>query len=65
MSKKSIDFDDKSNDKSNFYKNRKLFKIDPKDFNKILVSEKQPYGTKKSKNTLLGMMIIMFLDYYV
>ena len=28
MSKKSINFDDKSNDKSNFYKNKKLFKTD-------------------------------------
>ena len=30
--------------KSNFYKNKKLFKIDDIDVNKILVSKKEPYG---------------------
>ena len=34
--------------KSNFYKNKKTTKIDDIDFNKILVSRKEPYGTEKS-----------------
>ena len=54
MSKKSINFDDKKINKSNFYKNKKLFKIDDIDVNKILVSKKEPYGTKKSIKSLIG-----------
>ena len=48
MSKKSINFDDKKINKSNFYKNKKLFKIDEINVNKILVSKKEPYCTKES-----------------
>ena len=48
MSEKSIIFDDKKIKKSNFYKNKKLFKIDDTDVDKILVSKKEPYGTNKS-----------------
>ena len=48
MSEKSIIFDDKEIKKSNFYKNKKLFKIDDIDVDKILVSKKEPYGTNKS-----------------
>ena len=53
--------------KSNFYKNKKLFKIDDIDFNKILVSKKEPYGKKSSFNelTVLDIMIMMPLDLYV
>ena len=47
MSGKSINFDDKKINKSNFYKNKKLFKIEDIDINKILVSKKESYGTKK------------------
>ena len=32
--------------KSNFYKNKKIFKIDDVNVNKILVSKKGSYGTK-------------------
>ena len=39
MSKKSINFDDKKINKSNFYKNKKLFKTDDIEVNKILVSK--------------------------
>ena len=46
MSGKSIDFDDKKINKRNFYKNKKLFKIDDRDINKILVSKKE-YMVKK------------------
>ena len=31
-----------------FYKNKKVTKIDDIDVNKILVSKEQPYGTKNS-----------------
>ena len=34
--------------KSNFYENRKIFKIDDIDVNKILVSKKESYGAKSS-----------------
>ena len=42
MSEKSINFDDKENNKSNFYKNKKLFNIEDIDISKILVSKKEP-----------------------
>ena len=48
MSGKSIKFDDKKINKSNFYKNKKLFSIYDLDVNKILVSKKKSYGTKNS-----------------
>ena len=48
MSGKSINFDDKRINKSKFYKNKNLFKIDDIDVNKILISKKESYGTKKS-----------------
>ena len=46
MSGKNIIFDDRKINKSNFYKNKKLYLIDDIDTNKILVSKKEPYGTK-------------------
>ena len=48
MSGKSINFDDKKVKKSKFYKNKKVTSIDDIDVNKILVSKKEPYGTKNS-----------------
>ena len=47
MSEKSISSEDKIN-KSNFYKNKKLFNVHDLDVNKILVSKKESYGTKNS-----------------
>ena len=41
MSGKSINFKDKKINKSNFYKNKKLFKIEDIDINKILVCKKE------------------------
>ena len=32
--------------KSNFYKNKKIFKIDDIDVNKILLSNEEPYSKK-------------------
>ena len=48
MRGKSINCDDKKINKSNFYKNKKLFNLNDIDVNKILVSKKGSYGTKSS-----------------
>ena len=45
---KNINFDDKEIRKKIFYKNKKVFQTDNIDVNKILVSKKGTYGTKKS-----------------
>ena len=37
--------------KSDFYKNKKVTKIDDIDVNKILVSKEEPYGIKLSQMT--------------
>ena len=54
MSRKNINFDDKKISKSDFYKNKKLNKIDDIDVNNILVSKKEPYGTKNSLKYFIG-----------
>ena len=54
MSGKSINFNDKKIEKGDFYKNKKIFDIDDIDVNKILVSKKEPYGTKKTLKYFLG-----------
>ena len=46
MSGKSINFNDKKINKSSFYNNKKLFSLNDIDVNKILVSNKESYGTK-------------------
>ena len=46
MSGKNINFSDKKIRKSNFYKNKKLNRIEDIDINNILLSKKEPYGTK-------------------
>ena len=48
MSGKSISFDDKKINKSNFYKNKKLFNLNNIDAHKILASKKESYGTSNS-----------------
>ena len=40
---------DKKINKSNFYKNKKIFKIDDLAVIKMLVSKKEPYGKKSPK----------------
>ena len=62
---KNINFNDKKFNKSNFFKNKKLFKIDDIDINEILVSKKSHMVKKANLNALLGMMIVMILDHYV
>ena len=41
MSGKNINFEDKKINKSNFYENKKLFKIEDMDTNNILVTKKE------------------------
>ena len=54
MSGKHINFEDKKFNKSNFYKSKKLFKIEDIDINTILVSKKESRGTKNSLIYLIG-----------
>ena len=54
MSGKNINFGDKKIKKSDFYKNKKVTKIDDIDVNKILVSKEEPYGTKNSFKYFIG-----------
>ena len=42
------------NQKSDFYENKKITKIDDIDANKILVSKEKPYGTKNSFKYFIG-----------
>ena len=48
ISGRSINFDDKKINKSNFYRNKKQFNLHDLDVNRILVSKKESYGTKNS-----------------
>ena len=54
MSRKNINFDDKNIRKSTFYKNKKINNIEDIDFNNILVSKKEAYGTKNSFKYFIG-----------
>ena len=54
MSRKNVNFRDKKIKKSDFYKNKKVTKIDGIDANKILVSKKETYGTKNSFKYFIG-----------
>ena len=54
MSTKNINSDDKKIKKTKFYKNKKVFQIDDIDVNKILVSKKEPYGTKNALKYFIG-----------
>ena len=54
MTGKTIIFNDKKINKSSFYRNKKLFNIDEIDVNKILVSKRESYGTKKSFKDFIG-----------
>ena len=50
--------------KSNFYKNKKVIKIDDIDVNKILVSKEENYGSKNSFKYLLDTVMMMLSDHY-
>ena len=54
MSEKNVNFGDKKIKKSDFYKNKKVTRIDDIDANKIFVSKEKPYGTKNSFKYFIG-----------
>ena len=54
MSSKSANFGDKKIKKSDFYKNKKVAKIDDFDVNKTLVFKEEPYWTKNSFKYFIG-----------
>ena len=54
MSGKTIIFNDKKVRKSNFYKNKKIYRIEDIDINNVLVSKKEQYRTKNSFKYFIG-----------
>ena len=54
MSGNNVNFGDKKIKKINFYKNKKVIKIDDTDVSKILVSKEEPYGSKNSFKYFIG-----------
>ena len=54
MSGKNINFNDKKIKKSRFHKDKKINNIEDIDVNNILVSKKEPYGTKNSHKYFIG-----------
>ena len=54
MSGNNISFDDKKIRKSTFYKDKTINIIEDTDVNNILVSKKEPYGTKNSLKYFIG-----------
>ena len=54
MSGKSVNFDDKKIKRSDFYKNKKVFRIDNTDANKLLVSKEEPYVIQNSFKHFIG-----------
>ena len=54
MGGKEINFGDKNINKKDFYKSKKLFKIEDIDINKILISKIESYGKKGSGQYIIG-----------
>ena len=54
MCGKSINFDDKKIKRSSFYQNKQINNIEDIDVNNVLVSRKEPYGTKNSHKYFNG-----------
>ena len=52
MGGNNINFDDKKIKRTSFYKNKKINNIEDIDVNNILVSKKEPCGTKKFSQIL-------------
>ena len=65
ISGKNMSFGDKKIKKSNFYKNKRLFKISDIDANKVVVSKKKNHMTQKSFKYIIGYNDIMSLEHYV
>ena len=51
---KNINFDEKKIRNSDFYKNKKLNRIDDIDVNNVVVSRKESYGNKNSLKHFIG-----------
>ena len=64
MSGKNVNFGDKKVRKSDFYKNKKVIKIENIDVNKILLFKEEPLGKKNYLNILLDIMMMMLSDHY-
>ena len=54
MSRNNVNFGDNKIKKSDFYKNKKVIKIDDTGLNKILISKEEPYSTKNSFKYFIG-----------
>ena len=54
MSGKNVNFIDKKIKTSNFYKDKKVIKIDDIDADEILVFKEEPYGTKNHFKYFIG-----------
>ena len=65
MSGKNIIFKNEKINKSNFYKNKKLFNIDDTDVNKYYLLKKNHMVQKVQLNILLDIMMMVSLDHYV
>ena len=63
MSGKNINFDDKKIKKNDFYKNKKVNKIDDINVNNILILKKNHTVIKIHLNTLLVIMIMISLGH--
>ena len=64
MRENNVTFNDEKINKSNFYRTKRLFKIDDIDIDKTLVSKEKLYGKKNCLNTLLLMKIMITLVHY-
>ena len=65
MSGKIIIFNNEKIKKINFYKNKKMSKINNIDINEISISKKESYGKKAHLNTSLDIMMMMSLNHNV
>ena len=54
MGRKNTNFEGEKIKKSDFYKSKRLFKIDEIGVHKMLVSKKEPYATNKSIKYFIG-----------
>ena len=54
MSRRTINFNDKKARKSTFYKKKKMSEIEDIDVNNVLVSKKEPWGTKNYFKYFIG-----------
>ena len=63
MSRKNVNFGDKQIKRIDFFKRKKVTKINDVDVTKILVSKEEPYVQEIHSNTLLDITIMMLLHH--